>query len=95
MKIARSGSESGSIIQRHGSEDPDPDLGPHQNVMDPQHWLKEIIIFKETLLESSAAICWGDGSFSFLKKDDKSLLIALLQSLRFRILFNNSFKFIP
>jgi hypothetical protein len=28
---------SGSISQRHGSADPDPD--PHQNVMDPQHWL--------------------------------------------------------
>jgi hypothetical protein len=27
---------SGSISQRHGSEDPDPD--PPQNVMDPQHW---------------------------------------------------------
>jgi hypothetical protein len=26
---------SGSISQRHGSADPDPD--PHQNVMDPQH----------------------------------------------------------
>jgi hypothetical protein len=35
-KIAGSGSESGSgsISQRHGSEDPDPP----QNVMDPQHW---------------------------------------------------------
>jgi hypothetical protein len=28
-----SGSESGSISQRHGSVDPDP----HQNVMDPEH----------------------------------------------------------
>jgi hypothetical protein len=37
MKIvgsgSASGSESGSISQRHGSADPDP----HQNVMDPQH----------------------------------------------------------
>jgi hypothetical protein len=33
-KIAGSGSESGSISQRHGSADPDP----HQNVMDPQHY---------------------------------------------------------
>jgi hypothetical protein len=33
-KIAGSGSESGSISQRHGSADPDP----HQNVTDPQHW---------------------------------------------------------
>jgi hypothetical protein len=30
-----SGSESGSISQRHGSADRDPD--PPQNVMDPQH----------------------------------------------------------
>jgi hypothetical protein len=29
------GSGSGSICQRHGSADPDPD--PHQNVMDPEH----------------------------------------------------------
>jgi hypothetical protein len=35
MKIAGSGSESGSISQRHGSANTDPD--PHQNVMDPQH----------------------------------------------------------
>jgi hypothetical protein len=27
---------SGSISQRYGSGDPDPD--PHQNVTDPQHW---------------------------------------------------------
>jgi hypothetical protein len=32
-KISGSGSESGSISQRHGSPDPDPP----QNVMDPQH----------------------------------------------------------
>jgi hypothetical protein len=35
-KIAGSGYASGSISQRHGSADPDPD--PLQNVMDPQHW---------------------------------------------------------
>jgi hypothetical protein len=34
MKIEGSGSESGSISQRHGSVDPDS----HQNAMDPQHW---------------------------------------------------------
>jgi hypothetical protein len=42
MKIeesgSASGSESGSIGQRHGSADPDP----HQNVMDPQHWIPEM-----------------------------------------------------
>ncbi len=38
MKIEGSGSRSASgfIFQRHGSTDPDP----HQNVMDPQDWLK-------------------------------------------------------
>jgi hypothetical protein len=36
-KMAESGSESGSISQRHGSADPDPDPDPPQNVMDPQH----------------------------------------------------------
>jgi hypothetical protein len=41
---------------------------------------KEIIIFKEeTLLESSAAICWGDGIFSFLKKDIIKFAIILLK----------------
>jgi hypothetical protein len=34
-KIARSGSASGSISQRHGSADPDP----HQNAMDLEHFL--------------------------------------------------------
>jgi hypothetical protein len=29
---------SGSISQRHGSANPDPD--PHQNVMDPEHWFQ-------------------------------------------------------
>jgi hypothetical protein len=28
---------SGSISQKHGSADQDPDPGPHQNFMDPQH----------------------------------------------------------
>jgi hypothetical protein len=38
-----SGSESGSISQRHGSADPDP----HQNVMDPQHWVPGMISDRE------------------------------------------------
>jgi hypothetical protein len=28
---------SGSISQKHGSADLDPDPDPHQNFMDPQH----------------------------------------------------------
>jgi hypothetical protein len=41
MKIEGFGSASGSesISQRHGSADPDP----HQNVMDPQHWLVVVV----------------------------------------------------
>jgi hypothetical protein len=41
MKIEGSGSESGSINQTHGSEDPDSDPDPHQNVMFPEHCLEE------------------------------------------------------
>ncbi len=39
MKISGSGSKSvsGSISQRHRSADPDP----HQNVLDPQHWITQ------------------------------------------------------
>jgi hypothetical protein len=37
-----SGSESGSIGQRHGSAEPDLDPDPHQNAMDPQHWKPRI-----------------------------------------------------
>jgi hypothetical protein len=33
---------SGSISQRHGSADPDPD--PHQNVTDPEHCLPVFVI---------------------------------------------------
>ena len=32
-------SGSGSINQRHGSPDPDP----HQNVLDPEHWLTAVL----------------------------------------------------
>jgi hypothetical protein len=44
---------SGSISQRHGSSDPDPD--PHQNVMDPQHWNKASE-FSTWVLESSTVL---------------------------------------
>ncbi len=35
----RSDSGTGSISQRHASADPDP----HQNVMDPEHWEKQVV----------------------------------------------------
>jgi hypothetical protein len=50
-KIAGSG--SGSISQRHGSADSDPD--PHQNVMDPQHCYKHIHYI------TPITTLWGDG----------------------------------
>ena len=46
MKIEGPGSESGSISQMHGSADPDP----HENVLDPQHWLKDNNIVNHTTL---------------------------------------------
>ncbi len=42
-KTVGSGSESGSISQRHGSADPDP----HQNVTDPEYWSKQLFAEKE------------------------------------------------
>jgi hypothetical protein len=67
-KIEGSGSESGSISQRHGSPDPDP---PH-NVMDPQHWylgsvaepeysmMSCLYFLKMRCFSSSESIRWGD-----------------------------------
>ncbi len=48
-KMAGSGSEYGSISQRHRSVDPDPD--PHLNVMDPQHWFQKYRIRGQELVQ--------------------------------------------
>jgi hypothetical protein len=45
-----SGSGSGSIIQRHGSADPDP----HQNVMDPQHCFTVTIVLPKVKVVNTA-----------------------------------------
>ncbi len=45
---------SGSISQRHGSADPDPD--PHQNVMDPQHWSCIILVQSDPDTDPKASI---------------------------------------
>ncbi len=48
---------SGSISQRHGSEDPDPELP--QNVMDPQHWFhlcSKSVIFSGEVAAGIAAL---------------------------------------
>jgi hypothetical protein len=47
-KIAGSGSESGSISQRHGYAD----LDPHQNVLDPEHWSKIRFLTREKSSET-------------------------------------------
>ncbi len=64
--IAGSGSESGSISQRHGSEDPDPD--PPQNVMDPQHWTAGNPEKRQLIripVADKAKPCWyGTGTFT-------------------------------
>jgi hypothetical protein len=57
-KITGSGSASGSgsISQRHGSADPDPDPDPPQNVMDPQHCVKLLIMFT---VAAEQQVDWG------------------------------------
>jgi hypothetical protein len=78
MKIAGSGSgsESGSLSQRHGSADPDSD--PQQNVIDPEHWkLLHILPPWSTKIVKShkcvllgavllPGLCWPDSSLSRL-----------------------------
>jgi hypothetical protein len=44
--------ESGSISQRHGSADLDPD--PHQNVMDPQHCREQFRVALLRLVTAAA-----------------------------------------
>ncbi len=51
IKIAGSG--SGSISQRHESADPDP----HQNVMEPQHWLL-LCVGRWVVRCSPPCCCW-------------------------------------
>jgi hypothetical protein len=66
-----SGSESGSISQRHGSADPDPD--PHQNVMDPQHhglWLSNMSHFRSSsylVLDACCNCCCNAVVFCYIQ----------------------------
>jgi hypothetical protein len=57
MKIAGSGSESGSISQRRGSAETDPD--PHQNVMDLQHLLVKYMLLPPRVLRISRSSSEG------------------------------------
>jgi hypothetical protein len=44
---------SGSISQRHGSANPDPD--PHQNVVDPQHCYQASLASQDDLVAARRA----------------------------------------
>jgi hypothetical protein len=61
-KKAGSGSASGSasISKRHGSEDPNPDADPHQNVMDPHHWSHSPEVVGRAKVQLSALIVGDD-----------------------------------
>ena len=54
---------SGSISQKHGSEDPDPD--PHQNVMDPQHCRVVFKIFDGSHLKKKRVGGAGGGEWAW------------------------------
>jgi hypothetical protein len=69
-KIAGSGSESGSISQRHGSADPDS----HQNVMDPEHCLS-LPAYQAGPLDLLQGVQVGD----LLVVDELVLLLGQLQ----------------
>jgi hypothetical protein len=52
---------AGSVSQRHGSADPDPD--PYQKVTDPQHLLLVRVVDPDPDLHGSTLICVaGSGS---------------------------------
>ncbi len=46
------GSASGSVSQKFGSEDPDPDADPYQNVTDPQHCFEPTHFFQMVVKDS-------------------------------------------
>ncbi len=76
MKIEGSesapGSESGSIIQKHGFEDPDPD--PHQNVM--EHGMKFENFKLRTGSKRVRVFC---RDYYINKTEDDPVIAALLQ----------------
>ncbi len=80
-KIAGSG--SGSISQKHGSEDPDPP----QNVMDPKHWLQVLKTesyheFESGLVTNSLALC-------------NCFYLADKQGERWQLLVRNVIHYVP
>jgi hypothetical protein len=81
MKIAGSGSASGSISQRHGSADPDP----HQNVIDPEHCFRCFKALLKAFLLSSCLIEFGSlfhGSTTLALCPSKHILSSPALSLR-------------
>ena len=68
-KIAGSGSESGSICQRHGSANPDL----YQNVMDPQHCCREIKFQEVNGKRFIANYSWSAGKEATFRNADESI----------------------
>ncbi len=70
-----SGYRSGSISQRHGSADPDPD--PHQNIMDPEHCLPG----RATYSQAARAGAASQRQFQLLLDRTYSLLIIIITQI--------------
>ncbi len=64
-KIAGSGSESGSISQRHGSALPDPD--PHRNVRDPERRKIRLIAGNAKCCHLNKLTCKGTSRHVFIR----------------------------
>ncbi len=54
MKVNDENSRPGSICQGHGFADPDP----QQNVMDPEHWLKQQLVIVVAGSDDSTVKVW-------------------------------------
>jgi hypothetical protein len=48
---------SGSISQRHGSAESEPDSYPHQNVIDPENWLFSMACYSSIECRLSSVVC--------------------------------------
>jgi hypothetical protein len=64
---------SGSISLRHGSKDPDLDPDPHQNVMDPKHWMSSAYSFQVMLLFQISFLSFVKGLQKICKMDPTTI----------------------
>jgi hypothetical protein len=75
LQDPKSASASGSISPMYGSADPDPD--PHQNFMDPQHWLL-ILLNSQLWSYTTRATLSFYTHFFFYKIKSKSVAAQIL-----------------